>query len=147
MVNSSCNSIYNPRKYSGMIWKHRHIKSTCFVFHTGRIMCMGNTSLKGSKKDLRKYARLVNKQGYSVSLGCITVVTKSAVATLSGKLNIDEASVVLKGRYDPEIFMAVMFRQGCTNFTCFHSGKVVMTGVKKLKYLVQMLMDLEMFTL
>jgi transcription initiation factor TFIID TATA-box-binding protein len=82
MVKCVCNSIYNPRKYSGMIWKHRHIKSTCFVFHTGRIMCMGNNSLKASKKDLRKYARLVSKKGYNVSLDCMTVVTKSAVATL-----------------------------------------------------------------
>jgi TATA-box binding protein (TBP) (component of TFIID and TFIIIB) len=110
-------------------------------------MCMGNSSLKASKKDLRKYARLVNKQGYSVSLECITAVTKSAVATLSGKLNMHEASTVLKGRYDPEIFMAVMFRKDGVNFTCFHSGKVIMTGVKKLKYLLEMLMELEMFTL
>jgi TATA-box binding protein (TBP) (component of TFIID and TFIIIB) len=110
-------------------------------------MCMGNNSLNAAKKDLRKYARLINKKGYNVSLGCIHVVTKSAVATLSGKLNMHEAATVLRGRYDPEIFMAVMLRQGCTNFTCFHSGKVIMTGVKKLKSLFKMLIDLEMFTL
>jgi transcription initiation factor TFIID TATA-box-binding protein len=147
VVSNVSNAIYNAKKYSGMIWRHRHIKSTCFVFHTGSIMCMGNNSLHGAKKDLRKYARLLNKIGYPVVLQCIRVVTKSAVATLSGKLNMTEAAEVLRGRYDPEIFIAVMLRKGNTNFTCFHSGKVIITGVKKLKTLTEMLVDLEMFTL
>jgi TATA-box binding protein (TBP) (component of TFIID and TFIIIB) len=147
LVNSIANAVYNTKKYSGMVWRHRHIKSTCFVFHTGKLMCMGNNSVKGAKKDLRKYARIINKFGYNVCLSCIKVMTKSAVATLTGKLNLEEASKLLSGSYEPEIFIAMLIRRGTTNFTCFRSGKVIITGVKKLNNLVDLLSELEMFTL
>ena len=147
LVTSVVNAIYNVKKYSGMVWRHKHIKSTCFVFHTGKLMCMGNNSLKGAKKDLRRYARIIQKSGYNVCLSCIKVMTKSAVATLSGKLNLEEASKLLNGSYEPEIFIAMLIRRGRTNFTCFRSGKVIMTGVKKLCRVIDLLSELEMFTL
>ena len=144
---SLSNVIYNIKKYSGMIWRHRHIKSTCFVFHTGKIMCMGNKSLYASKRDLRKYSRIINKMGYSVVLTRIELVTKSAVATLSGKLNLEEASKLLGGSYDPEIFIAMMIKRKGVHFTCFHSGKVIMTGVKKIGVVTDLLYELDLFTL
>ena len=147
VLNNVHNAIFNPKKYSGVIWQHRSIKSKCFLFHTGRIMCMGNSNVHSGKKDLRKYSRIIQKLGYLVTLKDVKVITKSAVATLSGRLDLHQVSLVLKGYYEPEIFMAVMLKKGNTNFTCFSSGKVVITGVKKIKPLTTLLMDLEMFTL
>jgi transcription initiation factor TFIID TATA-box-binding protein len=89
IVSKVMNVIYNPKKYSGLIWHHRHIKSKCFVFHTGIILCMGNNTLKDAKKDIRKYGRLLCKLGYNVHIIQIKLVTQSAVATLSGKLHIN----------------------------------------------------------
>ena len=99
------------------------------------------------KKDLRMYARLVSKMGYKVKLNIIKVVTKSAVATLGGKLNVQEGSITMNGIYEPEIFMALMFRRRTVHFTCFATGKVVMTGVKKLSSIFTVLAELELFTL
>jgi TATA-box binding protein (TBP) (component of TFIID and TFIIIB) len=141
------NVTYNRKKYSGLIWHHRHIKSKCFLFHTGRMMCMGNAGINNAKKDLRMYARLLSKMGYKVTLNIINVVTKSAVATLGGKLNVKDASITLNGLYEPELFMALMFRRKSVHFTCFASGKVIMTGVKKLSSTFTVLAELEMFTL
>jgi transcription initiation factor TFIID TATA-box-binding protein len=147
MVNAVNNAVYNPKKYSGMIWRHRRIKSKCFLFHTGNILCMGNDTVRCAKNDLRKYARLLTKKGYVVCLKNIKVVTKSAVATLSGKLDIKQAVHIIKGIYEPELFQALMFRKGKTHFTCFPSGKVVMTGVKAWQKIFSTLMTLELFTL
>ena len=141
------NCSYNPSKYSGMICRNKKIKSTCFLFHTGRIVCMGNNSVVGAKKDLRKYARIVQKLGYSVCLYRIQVVTKSAVATLSSKLDLPSLAKFLNGSYEPELFHAALVKDGNVNFTCFKSGKIIMTGVKNIVSLYVMLAQIDMFTL
>jgi TATA-box binding protein (TBP) (component of TFIID and TFIIIB) len=147
VVKHVASATYNPFKYSGLIWKHRKIKSKCFLFHTGIILCMGNNKVYRSKKDVRKYARLVSKLGYKVNMHSIKIVTKSAVATLSGRLNMSESCKFLKGFYDPELFNAIMVKKKYAHFTCFLSGKIIMTGVKSLKKVFNLLMNLELFTL
>ena len=52
------------------------------------MLCMGNDNLAESKKDLRKYARILYKLKYPVCISKIKLVTQSAVATLSGRLDI-----------------------------------------------------------
>ena len=108
---------------------------------------MGNNSVEQAKKDLRKYARIVQKLGYSVYLDRIPVVTKSAVATLSGKLNLPSLAKFLNGSYEPELFHAALVKDGNVNFTCFKSGKIIMTGVKNIVSLYVMLAQIDMFTL
>ena len=138
------NCVYDPGKYSGLVWHHRKIKSKCFVFHTGKILCMGNNSVVRAKKDLRKYAKLLQKHD-DVKLNCIHVVTKSVVVRLKGKINLREAAYFLNGFYEPEIFNAVMFKEGSAHFTCFQTGKIIITGVKQLESLYPMLMSIELF--
>jgi TATA-box binding protein (TBP) (component of TFIID and TFIIIB) len=147
VVKHVANAIYNPCKYSGMIWKHKKIKSKCFLFHTGSIMCMGNDSIYRAKQDIRKYARLITKLGYKVDIGHIRTITRSAVATLSGRLDCRQVCIFLNGFYDPELFNAIMVRKEYAHFTCFLSGKIIMTGVKSLKKVHNLLMDLDLFTL
>lgn len=141
------NVIYNPHKYSGLIWQHRKIKSKCFLFHTGKMLCMGNDNLAESKKDLRKYARILYKLKYPVCISNIKLVTQSAVATLSGRLDIANAVNYVKGTYDPELFNALMIRSNRIHYTCFSSGKVIITGVRNLNLLTVVLCSLELFTL
>jgi TATA-box binding protein (TBP) (component of TFIID and TFIIIB) len=107
---------------------------------------MGNDSFIKARKDIRKYARLIAKMNYNVSLKSIKLVTQSAVATLSGKLNLFDAYKVLKGHFEPEVFHALMLKQEGMHFTCFPSGKIVITGVKVLKKTTSLLWDLELFT-
>ena len=138
------NCVYNPYKYSGLVWQHRKIKSKCFVFHTGKILCMGNDSVVRAKKDLRKYTKLLQKHG-NVKLNYIHVVTKSVVVHLKGKINLSELAYFLNGSYEPEIFNAAMFKEGTTHFTCFQTGKVIITGVRHIESLYPMLMGIELF--
>ena len=58
------------------------------------------------------------------------------VLTLSASFKVPDPIDVMKvvrhyGRsYEPELFPAVMFRKDCVHFTCFHTGSVLMTGIK-----------------
>ncbi len=106
---------------------------------------MGNNSVLQAKKDLRKYARLLQCMN-NVDVYSIDVVTKSAVAYLSGKLNLIALSQMLGASYDPELFHAAMIKSGTTHFTCFQSGKVIITGVKHTHSLYPMLANIELFT-
>ena len=138
------NCVYDPSKYSGLVWQHRKINSKCFVFHTGKILCMGNDSVVKAKKDLRKYAKLLQKHG-NVKLNYIHVVTKSVVVRLNGKINLREVAYYLNGSYEPELFNAAMIKEGSTHFTCFQTGNVIITGVKHIASLYPMLMSIELF--
>lgn len=142
------NCVYNPSKYSGMILRNKKIKSTCFLFRTGRILCMGNNSVVEAKKDLRKYARIIQKMDYSVYICRISVVTKSAVATLSGKLDLYCLAKFLPSSvsYEPELFHAALVKDGKVNFTCFKSGKIIITGVKNIASLYVKLAQIDLFT-
>lgn len=141
------NCIYNPSRYSGMIWRHKSIISTCFLFHTGKILCMGNKSFYDAKKDLRKYARMLCRNGYDIQLDKIKLITKSAVSTMKGRLNLEEISKYMCCSYEAEIFNAVLIKKYGTHFTCFPSGKVIMTGVKNMGRIYEILGELELFTL
>lgn len=141
------NCIYKPSKYSGMVWRHKSIRSTCFLFHTGKILCMGNNSLHEAKKDLRKYARILSKNEPNIYLDKIKLITKSAVCTMNGRLNLEEISRYVSGSYEPEIFNALLIKKYGTHFTCFPSGKIIMTGVKNMWSVYNFLGELRLFTL
>lgn len=141
------NCIYRPSRYSGMIWRHKHIKSTCFLFHTGKILCMGNNSFQEAKKDLRKYARILSKRYSDIHLDKIKLVTKSAVSSMGVRLNLEELSKYMCCSYEPEIFNAVLIKKYGTHFTCFPSGKIIMTGVKNMRIIYEILGELQLFTL
>jgi TATA-box binding protein (TBP) (component of TFIID and TFIIIB) len=146
LAQSLGNCVFNPRRYSGLIWQHRKLKSKCFVFHTGRILCVGNNTLDAAKKDLRKYVRILSRFE-TVNLTKIHVVTLSGVHYLSGKFDMETAARELQGTYEPEIFNAAMFKIEKIHFTCFRSGSVIITGVKNIEDVYPFLIMLELYTL
>ena len=57
------------------------------------------------------------------------ILTMSLVYTCSGALNYNSMVALLNARYEPELFTAAMIRDGHVHFTCFRTGKIVITGV------------------
>ena len=48
--------------------------------------------------------------------------------------------------YEPELLNAATFRRDRVHYTCFASGRVVVTGVKKVEETEPVLLELEMCT-
>ena len=146
------NTRYDPRRFPGLIWQHKRIGGNCLVFANGVINCNGKTtSVQEGCQRVRKYARCLQRLGFPVKLKDVKCVTISASHTLSDTLDLehmakDRPSVA----YEPELFPAANFKVEGVNFCCFHTGKVVITGLKSLKQMDTVvypaLIELELYT-
>ena len=150
LANSLCNVIYNPHIFNGLRWRHRHIPASCLVFSTGKLVCSGAPSIKLARKYPRQYARLSGKQGYPIQHVSCKLLTISMVHTLSAPLNYQQAHDMLSVQYEPEIFTGAMLKVGHVHFTCFRSGKVIITGLHSSKEIdtvvLPTLLELELCT-
>ena len=145
------NARYEPRTFPGLIWQHRTIGGNCLVFSNGAINCNGRASyIREGRQRLRQYARQLQRLGYPVRLKKIKMVTASASHSLSDRLDImtlaNERTVV----YEPELFPALNFKTDGVNFCCFHTGKVVITGIRCISHIddvvLPTLIELELYT-
>ena len=102
------------------------------VFCSGMMMVNGKvTSISLAKRRVRRYARLIQRLGWAVSISKVKVVTVSASFKLNCPIELTKVCRYYSGTYDPELFPAVMFTKDSIHFTCFHSGTVLMTGIKR----------------
>lgn len=125
------NITYNPQNFSAAIWRHKRIGGTCMVFDNGKIMVNGKVnSTKEAKQRLRRYARLIQKLGWKIYLKQIVISTISAFFKLDGPVDVLKLVPYYNGAYESELFPAAMFVKDSIHFTCFHTGSVLMTGIK-----------------
>ena len=127
-----CSSIiYNPKTFPSVQWKHPKIGGHCMVFRNGKMIVNGKVkSVKEAKRRLRQYARLLQVFGWTFQLRRINVKTISASYKVEGPVDLTHIVRYYRGSYEPERFPAAMFQKDCIHFTCFHSGTVLMTGIK-----------------
>ena len=60
----------------------------------------------------------------------VKIVTVSACHTLSLGLDLNRLAQERSLIYEPELFPALNVKIKGVNFCCFHTGKVVITGIK-----------------
>jgi len=93
-----------------------------------------------ARRRVRRYARLVQKQGVEVSLKHIVVVTMSASYRTEGTLSMDVLVRDMGASYEPELFAAAMLKRGTVHFTCFRNGKILVTGIRNQKMMEDVVM-------
>ena len=143
---------YDPSHFSGLVWQHKTIGGNCLVFSNGKINCNGKAdSFKEGIKRLRRYARYLQKMGYDVTLNDVKVLTASAFHAFDDHLNIKELGEQRGTRYEPELFPTATFKRENVTFSCFHNGKIIITGIKKLSdiddVIYPTLLELDLYTI
>ena len=121
------------------------------MFPNGKINCNGKVrSFREGRRRLRRYVRVLL---HVCPSGCLTDVkrlTASACHTLSGPLAIEKLAVETKASYHPEIFPSLIIKQHGVTFSCFYTGKIVITGIKTSKDIDDVvyptLIELELYT-
>jgi transcription initiation factor TFIID TATA-box-binding protein len=122
---------YSPSIFNAAIWQHPCIRGTCMIFANGKICVNGNAkTLTESRIRVRRYARIVQKRGWSVHLKPIKIVTMSAYYRIDGMLSMNDMVKYMGATYEPELFPAAMLRRAGVHFTCFHNGKILITGLR-----------------
>lgn len=61
------NSEYNPARFTGLIMRIRNPRATALIFSSGKLVCTGAKSEDDSLLAARKFARIIQKLGFSVS--------------------------------------------------------------------------------
>ena len=76
----------------------------------------------------------------------IEIITMSAVHQTSSQLDFKKICELPGGMYEPEIHNAAMLKRGKVHFNCFHTGRIVITGLRDINAIYPVLLELELCT-
>ena len=147
---STLNTVYNPGRFSGLVWQHRNIEKRCLLFKTGKIICSGSSEAI-ARTSIRRFARILQKKGNIISSLSISLLTISMTYDFGMKLDLCECSrYVPFSIYDPSSYNGLIITRGNIKMICFTTGKILITGVKKgtdvTSRVMPTLLELELFT-
>ncbi|KAH7731309.1 TATA-box binding protein [Aphelenchoides avenae] len=128
------NAEYNPKRFAAVIMRIREPRTTALIFSSGKMVCTGAKSEEASRLAARKYARIVQKLGFSAKF------TEFKVQNMVGSCDV-KFPIQLEGlcithaqfsTYEPELFPGLIYRMVVPRVVLliFVSGKVVITGAK-----------------
>jgi len=128
------NAEYNPKRFAAVIMRIREPRTTALIFSSGKMVCTGAKSEEDSRLAARKYARIVQKLGFSTKFKDFKI--QNMVGSCDVKFPIRLEGLVLThsqfSSYEPELFPGLIYRMVKPRIVLliFVSGKVVLTGAK-----------------
>nr|O17488.1 RecName: Full=TATA-box-binding protein; AltName: Full=TATA sequence-binding protein; Short=TBP; AltName: Full=TATA-binding factor; AltName: Full=TATA-box factor; AltName: Full=Transcription initiation factor TFIID TBP subunit [Artemia franciscana]CAA05488.1 TATA-binding protein [Artemia franciscana] len=128
------NAEYNPKRFAAVIMRIREPRTTALIFSSGKMVCTGAKSEEDSRLAARKYARIVQKLGFSAKF--LDFKIQNMVGSCDVKFPIRLEGLVLThgqfSSYEPELFPGLIYRMVKPRIVLliFVSGKVVLTGAK-----------------
>lgn len=152
LCNQLANVRYDPARFPGLMWKHRRIGGNCLVFSNGTIQCQGKAAnLKEGIRRVRRYVRVLQKLGWPIMFNRVRILTVSGFHILSGPVDFNRLVKERRLIYEPELFPTANLTVDGITFSCFHNGKVVITGIKRTSDVNRVvhptLVELELYTL
>ncbi|KAL9225241.1 hypothetical protein vseg_001190 [Gypsophila vaccaria] len=128
------NAEYNPKRFAAVIMRIREPKTTALIFSSGKMVCTGAKNESQSKLAARKYARIVQKLGFSASFKDFKIQNIVGSCDVQFPIRLELFHCFNGGfsRYDPELFPGLIYRmvQPKIVMLVFVSGKIVITGAK-----------------
>ena len=122
--------------------------TTCVIFHSGKINCLGAKSLEDAVVVLEDLQSKLRLELYSPSLTVGEIRLTNVVAhynLIPAPLDLDILynywkSRGVKGRvlFEPELYPALKLVLPKGTLLVYHSGKVLLTGVKDINHLVEL---------
>ncbi|KAK2703863.1 hypothetical protein QYM36_017794, partial [Artemia franciscana] len=122
------------KKFAAVIMKIKEPKTTALMFSSGKMVCTGAKSEEHSRLATRKYARIVEKLGFTTKI--LNFKIQNMIGSGNAKFSIRVKALALVhgrfSRYEPEIFPGLIYRMGKPRVVLliFASGKVVFTGAR-----------------
>ena len=132
---------YDPKKFTSAVWRGQY--GTLQLFPNGKITHSGKPIGLSPRQCIEKYLEMLRSQGHSVHLSHVRTVSRAALYRLSGKINL---CTIPGADYNPEIFNAAFVKRGGAAFSVFHTGAVVITGIKDIDQTLGVLVELELLT-
>ncbi|CAG8506934.1 6944_t:CDS:2 [Ambispora gerdemannii] len=128
------NAEYNPKRFAAVIMRIRDPKTTALIFASGKMVVTGAKSEDDSKLASRKYARIIQKLGFSAKFADFKI--QNIVGSCDVKFPIRLEGLAYShghfSSYEPELFPGLIYRMVKPKIVLliFVSGKIVLTGAK-----------------
>ncbi|XP_063698636.1 uncharacterized protein LOC134829486 [Culicoides brevitarsis] len=128
------NAEYNPKRFAAVIMRIREPRTTALIFSSGKMVCTGAKSEENSRLAARKYARIIQKLGFTAKF--VDFKIQNMVGSCDVQFPIRLEGLVFQhakfSSYEPELFPGLIYRMVKPRIVLliFVSGKVVLTGAK-----------------
>ncbi len=132
---------YNPETFPGLILKIDTPKASALLFSSGKIICTGTKSLREARCAIAAIVKKLEAINLKVK-GDTEIEVQNMVASgdVGGKLNLNEIIIKFENtEYDPEQFPGLVYKlpNSHITFLLFGTGKIVITGAKSEKEIVE----------
>ena len=129
------NTEYNPKRFVDVIMRIRKPRITALLFSSGKIVCTGAKDEAESKIAARKFARILQKQGFPVKFKDFKIQNMVGSCNLYFEISLKKLfnDNRLSAHYEPELFPGLIFKVENPKLVVlvFSSGKIVITGAKQ----------------
>ena len=148
------NAEYNSNKSSTITLKSKGTKITLTLFSNGKMICSGAKSEKESKSNCEKFIKILKKLNFNVEpkdykiqniIASYNTKFKISLSNLYSNLNFENNNNYCK--YNKENFPGLIYfiNEAKINIVVFESGKVIISGAKKIKVLNDILKNIYPF--
>jgi transcription initiation factor TFIID TATA-box-binding protein len=130
---------YNPEHFPGLIYRIKEPKTALLLFSSGKAVCTGGKSIEDVRASIGIVVGMLRKGGIPVNENPkIVIQNMVAVFDLGGELNLNAVAISVgleRVEYEPEQFPGLVYRLVDPKVVAliFGSGKVVLTGAKRIK--------------
>ena len=125
---------YDRSKFSALRWRDG---VSYLLFHTGKFKCLGISDLDDVQPQLDHCTDVLKKLGYKPIPAHVKVDTITAVYDVRERLDLKMLHKEMDASYEPEIFPAAIFKRAGINYTCHHTGKVVIMSIKSEENMIE----------
>ena len=132
---------YNPNRFPGLIYKLKKPKTALLQFTSGKLVCTGAKNAEMVHEAVNTVLDRISELGVDIPKRPeIHIQNIVATTDLHKKLNINTVALSLgleKVEYEPEQFPGMVYRVDDPKVVAllFSSGKVVLTGAKRIEHL------------
>ncbi|XP_037025155.1 TBP-related factor [Bradysia coprophila] len=128
------NSEYNPSRFHGVVMRIREPRCTALIFKSGKLVCTGARNEEFANLGTRKFARIIQKLGYSIKFKEFKIQNLVATVDLRFPIRLENLNQ-MHGQfssYEPELFPGLIYRMVKPRVVLliFVNGKIVFTGAK-----------------
>ena len=123
---------YNPKRFPAVTMRIRTPRTTALIFKNGKLVVTGAKIEHDAKIASRRYARIIQKMGFTVSFRKFKIQNIVASSGLNAPICLNTLSSKLgqSASYEPEIFTGLICKSKNHTILVFLSGKMIITGAR-----------------
>lgn len=141
MAATLSNTEYNPEQFPGLVIRIKEPKTSALIFSSGKIVCTGARSMDKVNESIRKIIKSLEKINIKIKeFPKVSIQNIVASGSVGMDLNLNILAMKLDNtEYEPEQFPGLVYKlpNHRATFLLFSNGKIVCTGTKSEKELLE----------